>query len=71
MIPKKVIEAAGERITLGGYLVKIGEYKGLEVYICEYNEVMTIGMPDVYLWDGSKVEIIGGEEALEIMTSVS
>jgi len=71
MIPKKVIEAAEERIALGGQPVKIGEYKGVEVYSCEYQEEMTIGLPELYLWNGSYVKIVGGEEALEIMGSVS
>lgn len=71
MIPKKVIEAAEERIAIGGQLAKIGEYKGFEVYTCEYQEEMTIGLPELYLWDGSRVKTVCGEEAPEIMGSVS
>ena len=71
MIPKEVVEAADERISLGGKPVKIGEYKGSEVFICEFREEMTIGLPELYLWDGFSVEIVGGEKALEIMGAVS
>lgn len=71
MIPKEVIEAAGERMSLGGYPVKIGEYKGSEVFTCEFKEEMTIGLPELYLWDGRRVKVIAGEEALVIMASFS
>lgn len=71
MVPKKVIEAAEERIALGGQPVKIGEYKGFEVYACEFQEEMTVGMPELYLWNGSFVKIVDGEEALVLMGSVS
>ena len=71
MIPKKVIEAAEERIALGGKPVKIGEYKGFEVYSCEFREELTVGLPELYLWNGSFVKIVDGEEALVLMGSVS
>lgn len=71
MIPQKVIEAAGERMSLGGNPVKIGEHQGSEVFICEFKEEMTIGLPELYLWDGSHVKVISGEEALVIMASFS
>ena len=29
---------------------------------------VTIGLPEIYLWDGSKVEIIVGEVAFEFTT---
>lgn len=71
MIPIEIIEAAAERISLGGFPVKIGEHNGYEVYSCEFDEEMTIGLPEVYLWDGSTVKIIAGEEALLIISAIS
>lgn len=68
MIPKKVIKAARYRISLGGNLTKVGKYNGLDVYTCKFDEVMTIGLPEVYLWDGTNVKVVSGEEALSFIS---
>ena len=70
MIPKQVEAAAEGRKHLGGQLKKFGQYKGFDVYSYEYQEPMTIGMPELYLWDGSKVEVVGSEKALRIISSL-
>lgn len=70
MIPKKVIEAARGRIDAGGVLRKMNRRGYKDVYMCVFPEdnQATIGVPEVYLWDGSKVEIIVGEVAFEFTT---
>ena len=67
MIPKKVIEAARGRIDAGGTLCKVNRRGNKDVYTCVFPEdsQVTIGLPEIYLWDGSKVEIIVGEVAFE------
>lgn len=71
MIPKKIIEAAADRISLGGYPAKVGKYKELDVFTCKFDEEMTIGLPEVYLWDGTNVKVVSGEEALKFISSGS
>jgi hypothetical protein len=68
-IPRKVIEAARGRKHLGGKLEVIGKYNRKDVYSYVYNIPMTIGMPELYLWDGNVVQVIEGEEALSIISS--
>ena len=70
-IPIKVIKAAQGRKHLGGKLEVIGQYKGKTVYSYVYTVPMTIGMPELYLWDGNKVQVIEGEEAFPIISSFS
>ena len=65
MIPEEVIELAQERIELGGRVIKIGSRNGFEVYTCDYDQEMSIGLPEVYLWDGEKAELVSGEDAFE------
>ena len=69
MIPQAVMNAAADRKHLGGTLKLLGHNKGKEVYTYFYPEPMTIGMPELYLWDGARVQTIGGEEALAIISS--
>lgn len=71
MIPKDIIKLAESRKDLGGVLQLIGKYKGKEVYSYVYSEPMTIGMPEVYLWDGVHATLVGGENALVIISSAS
>lgn len=67
MIPKEVIEAARGRRHLGGTLQLVGKYRKQEVYAYIYTEPMTIGMPEVYLWDGKRAQIINEKHALDIL----
>ena len=70
MIPKKVIEAARGRIDAGGTLCKVNRRGNKDVYMCVFPEdnQVTIGLPEIYLWDGAKVETVVGEVAFEFTT---
>ena len=67
MIPKKVIEAARGGIDAGGTLCKVNRRRNKDVYMCVFPEdnQVTIGLPEIYLWDGAKVETVVGEVAFE------
>ena len=65
--PAAVRRAAKSRLNLGGYIIYIGQYQGQEVYTCKFDEEVTIGPPEVYLWDGLKVTTITGENALDYL----
>ncbi|MBQ2501191.1 MAG: hypothetical protein II524_01860 [Bacteroidales bacterium] len=65
--PAAVRRAAKSRLKLGGYIIYIGQYQGQEVYTCKFDEEVTIGPPEVYLWDGHKVTTITGENALDYL----
>ncbi len=65
--PKAVIKAAEGRKPLGGTLQLVGKYRRQEVYTHIYAEPMTIGMPEVYLWDGKIVHTIQEMRALKIL----
>ena len=56
-------KAAEERLELGGHLVLLGEMDGQQIYTVEFDEIMTVGCPQVYVWDGEKVDTISGDEA--------
>lgn len=68
-IPKEVIDAARGRIDAGGVLRKMNRRGYKDVYMCVFPEdnQATIGVPEVYTWDGAKVETIVGEPALELI----
>jgi hypothetical protein len=65
--PAAVRRAAKSRHNLGGYIIYIGQYQDQSVYTCAFDEAMTIGEPEVYLWDGKKVTTITGENAFEFL----
>lgn len=67
-IPKQVIKAAEDRANLGGTLKMIGKHKGYDVYTYDYPIPVTVGMPELYLWNGNKVKVIREEEALELIS---
>lgn len=59
---------AKNRIELGGKLEKIGMSGDKEVWICTFKNPITIGYPEIYLWDGYKVDVINGEDALDYIS---
>lgn len=65
-IPNEVVDAARGRIEAGGTLRKMNRRGNKDVYMCVFpeNNQVTIGLPEVYLWDGAKVEVVVGEPAL-------
>ena len=65
--PAAVRRAARSRLNLGGYIIYIGQYQDQSVYTCAFDEAMTTGEPEVYLWDGKKVTTITGENAFEFL----
>lgn len=67
--PKEVINAACGRIEVGGVLRKMNRRGYKDVYMCVFpdDNQATIGVPEVYLWDGAKVETIVGEQALDLI----
>lgn len=69
MIPKEIIKIAEERKDCGE-LKKIGTYEGKDVYSYTYDEPMTIGMPEFYLWDGKHASIVRDDEALNIIDAL-
>ena len=60
-------EAARERIELGGRLILLSKDGDTEVYTCTFEEVVTIGEPEVYIWNGTSVKTVFGEEAWEYL----
>ena len=71
MIPEKIQKAAQDRVDIGGKVILLGEHNGREVYICEFEEPVTIGLPEVYLWDGEAAQTIIGERAADIISALS
>lgn len=68
-IPQAVKDAAKARIAIGGKLVRLGVFMDATVYHCTFREDVTIGYPEVYLWDDSDVQTITGEKALTVLSS--
>ena len=66
-IPSAVRKAARHRTRLGGHVVPIGVRDGKTIFICEFDEEVTIGLPEVYLWDGENVVTIFGVEAFDYL----
>lgn len=71
MIPKEVMKASESRKHLGGELRKIGTYNGRDVYSYIYREPVTIGYPELYVWNGKDVEVVKEEEALLLQSAIS
>ena len=68
-IPTAVEKAARGCKHLGGTLEKVARYNDKDVYTFTYTEPMSTGTLELYLWNGSMAEIIGGVEALRILNS--
>lgn len=72
VIPPAVIDASKERASLGvGKLALVGHLNDSDVYSYKFDEPLTIGMPELYLWDGSTVSVLSGFEAEEALGSIS
>lgn len=69
-IPQAVIKAAESRKDLGGTLQKLCKFKREEVYSYVYDEEMTIGMPELYLWNGKRCKTIDGDFALTYLAKL-
>lgn len=69
-IPKQVTEAAKGLADYGGTIIKIGFYKSQEVYSWHFDEPVTIGLPEIYLWDGQRARTICGDKAVKIISDL-
>ena len=69
-IPQAVIKAAESRKDLGGTLQRLCKFKGEEVYSYVYDEEMTIGMPELYLWNGKRVRVVSEEQAEKLLAKL-
>jgi hypothetical protein len=68
MIPKEVMKAAKGLDDYKGKMILLGKYKGEDAYTWEFDEPAIIGLPEVYLWNGSRVITIKGNDALDIIS---
>lgn len=69
-IPQQIIKAAESRKHLGGSLQRLCKYKGEEVYSYVYDEEMTIGYPELYLWNGHRARTVSGESGLKLLSEL-
>jgi hypothetical protein len=66
-IPQPVIKASKQREALGnGHLERIGKWNGKDVFSFVFDETITVGLPEYYLWDGKRVKVVAGVDALKI-----
>jgi len=70
-IPQQVIEAASSEVEIGGKVVYECDYKGEQVFDCHYDQPVVIGMPIFYLWNGERVNKVGGREGLELLGTLN
>ena len=70
-IPQSVQKAARERMSLtGGRIVLLTVINGADIYALSYDEEMTIGLPEYYVYKDGKVEVVSGVKALEITSQL-
>lgn len=69
-IPQQVTKAAESRKSLGGSLQLLCKFKGEEVYSYVYEEDVTIGYPELYLWNGKRSKTVSGESALKLLSEL-
>lgn len=69
-IPQAVINAAENRKDYGGSLQMLCTYKGDEVYSYVYDEDVTIGMPELYLWNGKRVVVVTNVNAEKLLAKL-
>ena len=67
-IPQSVIKVAKHRLELGKSKIQlIAKWQQYDVYTVNYEETMTIGLPELYLWDGNSVRVVCGIEGEELL----
>ena len=69
-IPIQVTRAASFRLDMGGKIKLIGKYKGNDVYSVVYDEAMTIGLPELYLWNKRTVKVVSDFDAVELLSKI-
>lgn len=67
-IPFKVREAMRQEANHHkGNIEYLGVYHGKTVWMYNYQEPVSVGPPSAYLFDGSNVEYLCGEEVFDII----
>ncbi len=70
-IPQAVLNKARELLSSYDCEVQmIGVYEQKEVYIINFHEDVTIGLPEVYLWDGKNCKTICAPDSFHILKSL-
>jgi hypothetical protein len=67
-IPLKIREALKQETTkYKGHIQYLGVYKGKTAWRFYYSEPVCVGPPSLYLFDGSNVEYLCGEDIFDII----
>lgn len=70
-VPLKICEALKhEAVKYKGSIQYLGVYKGKTAWMFDYSEPVCIGPPSLYLYDGSNVEYLCGEEVFDIISQL-
>ena len=70
-IPSQVMKAASElRAMYGEHVEYLGEFQGAQVYYYHYPDDITAGVCPVYLYDGTTVDEVTGDIAMNILDSL-
>lgn len=70
-VPLKICEALKqETAKYKGSIQYLGVYKGKTAWMFDYSEPVNIGPPSLYLFDGSNVEYLCGEEVFDIISQL-
>lgn len=70
-IPLKVREALRqETAKYKGHIQYLGVYKGKTAWMFDYSDPVCVGPPSLYLFDGSGVEYLYGEDIFDIISQL-
>lgn len=70
-IPSQVMNAASElRSMYGEHVEYLGEFQGAQAYYYHYPDDVTAGVCPVYLYDGTTVDEVTGDIAMNILDSL-
>lgn len=70
-IPSQVMNAASElREMYGEHVEYLGEFQGAQAYYYHYPDDVTAGVCPVYLYDGTTVDEVTGDIAMNILDSL-
>ena len=70
IIPAKVTDAASELIkSYGNHVEYLGDFNGIQAFYYHYPHDITAGVCPVYLFDGTSVDEVTDDIALNIIQS--
>lgn len=70
-IPLKIREALKqETAKYKGHIQYLGVYKGKTAWMFDYSDPVCVGPPSLYLFDGSSVEYLYGENIFDIISQL-